>query len=144
MDFVRKHRLLMVIALFALMATCCASECSDFVEALTDLLSDGFSPDIAVPVAGAKVAALSNSDMQHLARAGGAQTAKQSDHYEHERQYRSRRGWREVQRYSRDLDARQLANLRRDQRTNENGPASAYGQSSDDRTECRTGADCRG
>ena len=74
MDFVRKHRLLMVIALFAVIATCCASECSDFVEALTDLLSDGYSPDIAVPVAGAKVAALSNSDMQHLARADGAQT----------------------------------------------------------------------
>ena len=74
MDFIRKHRLLMVIALFALMATCCASECSDFVEALTDLLSDGYSPDIAVPVAGAKVAALSNSEMQHLAGAGGART----------------------------------------------------------------------
>ncbi|MGB6553099.1 MAG: hypothetical protein WBE78_06365, partial [Candidatus Binataceae bacterium] len=72
MEFARKHRLLMVIALLAVMATCCASECTDFVEALTDLLSDGFPPDISVPVAAAKVAAVSNSNSQQLSRPGGA------------------------------------------------------------------------
>lgn len=75
MEFARKHRLLMVIALLAVMATCCASECTDFIEALTDLLSDGYPPDISVPVAAAEVAARSNSSKQQVSPAGGARSA---------------------------------------------------------------------
>src|SRR5208283_5150944 len=75
MDFFRKHRLLMVIALFAVMAACCADECSNSIEALTNLLSDGYPPGVEDPYAASKVAAFSNSNKQQLLRPGGARVA---------------------------------------------------------------------
>ena len=74
MDFVRKHRGLMVIALLAVMATCCANQCSDFNDALSDLLSDGFPLGEAVIYAGLTVVARSPSNVRQLSRPGGAQS----------------------------------------------------------------------
>ncbi len=72
MDFVRKHRGLMVIALLAVMATCCANQCSDFNDALSDLLSDGFPLGEAVIYAGLTVVARSPSNVRQLSRPGAA------------------------------------------------------------------------
>jgi Abnormal spindle-like microcephaly-assoc'd, ASPM-SPD-2-Hydin/Galactose oxidase, central domain len=74
MDFVRKHRGLMVIALLAVMATCCANQCSDFNDALSDLLSDGFPLGEAVIYAGLTVVARSPSNARQLSPPGGAQS----------------------------------------------------------------------
>jgi Transmembrane protein 131-like N-terminal/Galactose oxidase, central domain len=72
MDFVRKHRLLMVIALFAVMATCCADQCSDFNDAVSDLLSDGYPLGEAVIFAGLKIVAQDHSNVRQLSRPGAA------------------------------------------------------------------------
>ena len=141
MDFVRKHRRLMVIALFAVMATCCANECSDFIDAVSDLLSDGYSLDIAVTVAGAKVVALSNSSVQQLSRPGGAQTDQISTNPNDNIVLVA--GGAKYNVTAEILTLGSSPTFAATNAANENGPASAYGQSSDDRTECRAGADCR-
>lgn len=75
MNFFRKHRGLMVIALFAVIATCCADQCSDFNDAVSDLLSDGYPLEVAVIFAGLKIVAQDNSNVQQLSRPGGTQSA---------------------------------------------------------------------
>ena len=100
MNFVRKHRGLMVIALFAVIATCCADQCSDFNDAVSDLLSDGYPLEVAVIFAGLKIVAQAHLRMCSSSHVPAEHKARQSDQYEPERQYRSRRRWREVQRYS--------------------------------------------
>src|SRR5271165_3433352 len=74
MDFVRKHRGLMVLALLAVMVTCCADRCSDFNDAVSDLLSDGYPLGVAVVFAGLKIVAQDHSNVQQLSRSGGARS----------------------------------------------------------------------
>jgi Abnormal spindle-like microcephaly-assoc'd, ASPM-SPD-2-Hydin/Galactose oxidase, central domain len=71
MDFVRKHRLLMVIALLAVMASCTDTE----IQTLSDFLTDGYPPGTEDPYAASKVAAFSNSNMQQFSHLSGARGA---------------------------------------------------------------------
>src|SRR5208283_1045512 len=73
MNFVRKHRGLMVLALLAVIVTCCADQCEDdFNDAFYSLLTDGWPPLVAAEFAGKIVAGIYGLNMQQLSRRGGA------------------------------------------------------------------------
>jgi len=74
MEFLRKHRGLTILALLAVMATCCADECDDWIRLVSNGLTDGYPAGVEDPYASSKVNAFSNSTMQQLSRPGGARS----------------------------------------------------------------------